>query len=103
MKYVVVGVVLASVLMGAGLALCDREDKPEPAPRVPAGWVAVRESDWNLFRKEPASCLRRAYDQYLKEESEDAAVEVRKAAAYITVEATRADEDSSEQLTTSAR
>ena len=103
MRYVVVGVVLASILIGAGLALCDREDKSESAPRVPAGWVAVRESDWNLFRKEPAACFRRAYDKYLRQDTEDAAVEVRKAAIYIAVEANRAEKDISQQLAVCVR
>ncbi len=101
MRYAVVGAVIAASLLGAGLALCDREDKPDSAPTVPRGWVVVRERDWNLFRNEPAACLRRAYDEYLKEEPEDAAVEVRKAAAYIAVEVSRADKDSSGQLTAS--
>jgi hypothetical protein len=97
------GSVLALACMSAiaMLAAAQQPTAKQP-PKAPEGWVVVEEDVLNVFTDEPEHYMKAAHDSFLKKDKKATAVELRKAAAFVKLEAARAAGDAKTGLTASA-
>jgi hypothetical protein len=72
-------------------------------PKPPSGWVLIEEDVWLTFAAEPQEHFQNAHESFLKKDLQRAAEEIRKAAAFVKVEAGRATDDGKQSLLTSVR
>ena len=72
-------------------------------PKPPNGWVFIEEDVWLTFANEPQEHFQNAHEAFLKKDLQRAAEEIRKASAFVKVEAGRATDDGKQSLLASVR
>jgi hypothetical protein len=72
------------------------------SPKAPEGWVMVGEDVLVVFADEPEHYMKAAHKSFLKKDVKATAAELRKAAAFVKLEAARAADDSKTDLVASA-
>jgi hypothetical protein len=88
--------IMSGVLLGIAV--------PAPAAPVPnsADWLPVDQDVWTLFTEEPQAHLSRAHEDLSKNDTKDAAAEIRRADTFLKIQEKRLAE-SSRQLTDLAK
>jgi hypothetical protein len=93
---------LTTALVLATTAWAKDEDNPnaktaKTPPNAPEGWIVLEEDFWVPLAHEPGMFFHRAHEEYLEQEYELAAVDLRQAAAFLRLQARRSTyaEDSS--------
>jgi hypothetical protein len=97
------GSVLALACMPAlsTLVAAQQPTVKEP-PKVPGGGVLVDEDVLTVLADEPERYMQAAHESFLKKDVKATAAELRKAAAFVKLEAARAADDSKTGLVASA-
>ena len=82
--------------------VCATASKAPESPKAPPGWVLVEEDVLVVFADEPEHHLRLAHEHFLEKEHKEAASEIRKAAAFMRLEAGHATAEGKKGLLASA-
>jgi len=101
MKQAPIGVFVVILIGGINLGATASETKS--ATKVPEDNVIVSEDTFIVFADEPQHHFMRAFEYFLKHDWEAAAVEIRKGAAFLKLEAARAAADAEKGLTASVQ
>jgi hypothetical protein len=86
-----------------GPAMLAQAIQTQAPPKPPNGWVLIEEDVWLTLADEPQEHFQSARESFLKKDFQRAAEEIRKAAAFVKVEAGRAKDDGKQSLLTSVR
>ena len=91
MKQALIG--LFVVILIGGIARVATASETKSATKAPQDNAIVSEDIFIVFADEPQHHFMRAFEHFLEHEWEAAAVEIRKAAAFLKLEAARAADD----------
>jgi hypothetical protein len=94
---------LCVIILIGGIALSAAGSETKSATKPPEDSIIVSEDIFIVFADEPQHHYMRAFENFLKHDWEAAAVEIRKGAAFMKLEAARAAGDAKKGLTASVQ
>ena len=84
--------VLAATVAFTPLALANKDNAPKAKktpPDAPKGWIVLEEDFWLPLAHEPGAYFHRAHEEFLREDYNLAAVDLRQAAAFLKLQGRR--------------